>query len=76
MPLERSVAEWLGVKVGHVIFASDLLDFDEAHIDLFADVVDDHEEVLTFLVVCSDCDDRRVVFHNNGRKLEVAGRWK
>jgi hypothetical protein len=68
--LERSVAEWLGVKVGHVVFASDLLDFDEAHINLFADVVDDHEEVLTFLeislVVCSDCDDRRVVFHNYG----------
>ena len=74
MPLKRSVAKWLGVKVGHVVFASDLLDFDEAHINLFADVVDDHEEVLTFLdvslVVCSDCDDRRIVFHDNGGKLD------
>jgi hypothetical protein len=70
VPLERSVAEWLGVKVGHVVFASDLLDFDEAHINLFTDVVDDHEEVLTFLeislVVCSDRDDHRVV---------MAGSW-
>ena len=28
VPLERSVAKWLGVKVGHIVVASDLLDLD------------------------------------------------
>ena len=58
------------MKVGHIVFSSDLLDFDEAHINLFTDVVDDHEEVLAFLevslVVRSDRDNRRVVFHDYG----------
>ena len=70
MSFERSVAEWLGVKVRHVVFSSDLLDVDHSQVHLFAYVVDDHKKMLAFLkvrlVVRCDSYDGRVVLHNDG----------
>ena len=61
-------AEGLGVH------AEDLSSFDLAQYDLFLDVVQDHQEVLTFLgisrVVVGHCDDGAIVFHYDGGKFE------
>jgi hypothetical protein len=60
-------AERLGVHVRCVEFAEDFSGFNLAQYDLFLDVVQDHQEVLTLLgisrVVVGHCDDGAIILH-------------
>ena len=57
-----------------VQFAEDLSSFNLVQYDLFLNVVQNHQEVLTLLgisrVVVGHCDDGAIVFHYDGGKFE------
>ena len=71
---ERGGAERLRVKVGVVELAEDLASFDLARRDLLFDVVEHHEEMLTFLrvagVTVGHGHHGAVVLHDDGGEFK------
>ena len=62
------------MHIGRVQFSVDLARFDLAEVDLFFDVVDDHQEMFAFLgvsaIIIRHSDDSAIVFHDDGGEFE------